>query len=172
MPTTTLTRYWAMLEAVFLVRSLLPWSANLGQRLVKAPKVAFGDSGLLCHLLDLDAARLQSDDLMAGAALETFVAGELTRQLGWSQKRASLFHYRTHSQQEVDFVLEDQRGQLVGIEVKKTASPGGNDFKGLRHLQEVTGKRFHRGILLYTGTECVPFGRSLFALPVSALWQL
>jgi len=171
MPTTTLSRYWAMLEAVFLVRSLLPWSANLGQRMVKAPKVAFGDSGLLCHLLDLDAARLRGDDLMAGAALETFVAGELTRQRGWSESRAALFHYRTHGQQEVDFVLEDPRGRIVGIEVKKTASPGSNDFKGLRHLQEVAGKRFHRGILLYTGTESVPFGPDLYALPVSALWQ-
>ncbi|MGH7947433.1 MAG: DUF4143 domain-containing protein [Opitutaceae bacterium] len=78
-------------------------------RLVKAPKVAFGDSGLLCHLLGLDAARLQGDDLMAGAALETFVAGELTRQIGWSETRPSLCHYRTHGQQEVDFVLENAR---------------------------------------------------------------
>jgi len=172
MPTTTLARYWAMLEAVFLVGSLRPWSANLGQRMVKAPKVAFGDSGLLCHLLDLDAARLRGDALMAGAALEAFVAGELTRQRGWSEIRASLFHYRNHDQQEVDFVLEDPRGRLVGIEVKKTASPGGHDFKGLRHLQAVAGKRFHRGILLHAGSESIPFGPSLCALPVSALWQL
>lgn len=49
---------------------------------------------------------------------------------------------------------------------------GSNDFKGLRHLQAVSGKRFHRGILLYTGSESVPFGPDLYALPVSALWQL
>ncbi len=172
MPTTTLARYWAMFEATFLLQSLRPWSANLGKRLVKAPKVAFGDSGLLCHLLGLDAARLQGNDLMAGAALESFVAGELTRQCGWSETRPALFHFRTHGQQEVDFVLEDARGRLVGIEVKKTASPGGSDFKGLRHLQEATGKRFVRGVLLYTGTESVAFGRELYALPVSALWQM
>lgn len=171
-PTTTLARYWAMFEATFLVRSLRPWSANLGQRLVKAPKVTFGDSGLLCHLLGLDAARLQGGELMAGAVLETFVAGELTRQSGWSETRPSLFHYRTHGQREVDFVMEDARGRLVGIEVKKTASPGGGDFKGLRHLQEATGKRFLRGVLLHTGTESVAFGPELYALPVSALWQL
>ncbi len=172
MPTTTLTRYWAMFEATFLVRSLPPWSANLGKRLVKAPKVTFGDSGLLCHLLGLDAARLQGGDLMAGAALESFVAGELTRQIGWSETRPALFHFRTHGQQEVDFVLEDARGRIVGIEVKKTASPDGSDFKGLRHLQEAVGKRFLRGVLLYTGTESVAFGPNLYALPVSALWQV
>jgi len=172
MPQTTLMRYWSLLEVTFLLRLLPPWSASLGKRLVKTPKVVFGDSGLLCHLLGLDAARLQGDDLMTGAVLESFVAGELTRLITWSETRPALFHYRTHTQQEVDFVLEDARGRLVGIEVKKTASPSSSDFKGLRHLREMTGKRFLRGALLYTGAESVSFGEGLHALPVSALWQL
>ena len=145
---------------------------RLTSRLAKAPKVTLCDSGLLCHLVDIDAARLQSDALMTGAALESFVAGELTKQAGWGETRPRLFHYRTHKQQEVDFVLEDARGRLVGVEVKKTASPDGGDFKGLRHLQEATGRRFLRGVLLYTGTESVAFGPELYALPVSALWQM
>ena len=172
MPQTTLQRYWALFEATFLVRSLPPWHSNLGLRLVKTPKVMVGDTGLLCHLLGLDTARLQADDLMTGAALECFVAGELTRQISWSEARPGLFHYRTHTQQEVDFILEDARGRLVGIEVKKTASPTSGDFKGLRHLSEQTGKKFLRGILLYTGSASVAFGPNLHAVPVSALWQL
>ena len=172
MPQTTLQRYWTLFEATFLVRSLPPWHANLGLRLVKTPKVLLGDTGLLCHLLGLDAARLQADDLMTGAALECFVAGELTKQISWSATRPGLFHYRTHAQQEVDFVLEDARGRLVGIELKKTASPTGSDFKGLRHLSEQTGKKFLRGILLYTGSTSVAFGPNLHAVPVGALWQL
>ena len=172
MPQTTLQRYWALFEATFLVRSLPPWHANLGLRLVKTPKVLLGDTGLLCHLLGLDAARLQGDDLMTGAALECFVAGELTKQVSWSETRPGLFHYRTHTQHEVDFVLEDGRGRLVGIEVKKTASPASSDFKGLRHLAEQTGKRFLRGILLYTGASSVAFESNLHAVPVSSLWQL
>ena len=171
MPQTTLQRYWALFEATFLVRSLPPWHANLGLRLVKTPKVLLGDTGLLCHLLGLDAARLQGDDLMTGAALECFVAGELTKQIAWSTTRPGLFHYRTHTHQEVDFVLEDARGRLVGIEVKKTASPASSDFKGLRHFSEQTGKKFLRGILLYTGSTSVAFGPNLHAVPVSALWR-
>lgn len=172
MPQTTLQRYWALFEATFLVGALPPWHANLGLRLVKTPKVLLGDTGLLCHLLGLDAARLQADDLMTGAALECFVAGELTKQSSWSKTRPRLFHYRTHTQQEVDFVLEDAAGRLVGIEVKKTASPTSSDFKGLRHLGEQTGKKWLRGILLYTGSTSVAFGPNLHAVPVSALWQL
>lgn len=170
MPQTTLQRYWALLEATFLVRTVPPWHANLGLRVVKTPKVLFGDTGLLCHLLDLDAERLQADDLMTGAALECFVAGELTKQIGWSATKPRLFHYRTHSQQEVDFVLEDARGRLVGIQVKKTASLSSSEFKGLRHLATQTGNRFLRGIILYTGTAAVSFERQLHALPVNCLW--
>lgn len=172
MPQTTLQRYWALLEATFLVRTLPAWSANLGKRLVKAPKVVMADTGFLCHLCGLDAARLQSDDVMAGAVLESFVAGELARQITWSRARPALFHYRTHTQQEVDLVLESPAGAIVGIEVKKTASPGERDFKGLRHLREVTGKRFLRGVLLYTGSASVAFGPNLYAVPVSALWRM
>ena len=68
-------------------------------------------------------------------------------------------------------MLEDARGRLVGIEVKKSASPTSGDFKGLRHLADVTGKRFLRGVLLYTGSTSVAFGANLHAVPVSALWQ-
>jgi uncharacterized protein len=71
----------------------------------------------------------------------------------------------------VDFVLEDARGRLVGIEVKKTDSPTSGDFKGLRHLSEQTGKKFQRGVLLHTGSTSVAFGPNLHAVPVAALWQ-
>lgn len=139
---------------------------------LQGPKVLLNDTGLLCHLLGMDTARLQSDDLTAGPALECFVANELAKQIGWSATRPRLFHYRTHTQQEVDFVLEDARGRLVGIEVKKTASVTSSTFKGLRHLAEQTGKRFLRGILLYTGSASVSFEASLHALPVTALWEI
>jgi uncharacterized protein len=172
LPLTTLQRHWALLEAVFFVRTLTAWSGNLTSRLAKAPKILLNDAGLLCHLLNLDAERLKTDDLMSGSVLESFVAVELAKQATWSRGRPALFHYRTQKQQEVDLVLEDAAGRLVGIEVKKTASPASGDFKGLRHLAGQTGKRFLRGILLYTGSTSVTFGPNLHAVPVSALWQL
>jgi predicted AAA+ superfamily ATPase len=139
LPQTTLHRYWALFEATFLLQLLPPWHAPLGFRLVKGPKVLITDTGLLCYLLGLDAARLQADDLMAGAALENFVATELMKQAGWSAARPRLFHDRTHTQQSVDLLMEDAHGRLVGIQVKKTAIPAEADFEGLRHLSQHTG---------------------------------
>jgi len=172
LPQSTLQRHWALLEAIFFVQTLPAWSGNLTSRLAKAPKLLLCDTGLLCHLLGLDVDRLIHDDLMTGAVLESFVAVELSKQAEWSRTRPALFHYRTHKQQEVDLVLEDARGRLVGLEVKKTASPSADDFRGLRGLREAAGKRFLRGVLLYTGAESVSFGANLHAVPIPALWQL
>jgi len=69
-------------------------------------------------------------------------------------------------------MLEDSRGRLVGIEVKSTSSPSGRDFKGLRAFAQTVGERFHRGILLHTGTSTAPMGEGLWALSVDALWRL
>jgi uncharacterized protein len=82
--------------------------------------------------------------------------------------RGRLYHYRVHGGAEVDIVLENQRGQLVGIEVKATATPKQDDFKGLKSFMADVGERFQRGIVLHERT--LPFGEQLWAMPVSSLW--
>ncbi len=162
----------ALLETTFLVRTLPAWSGNLGKRLVKAPKLVLSDTGLMCQLQGLDQARLAADTNLLGPLLENFVVMELLKQVAWSRTQARLFHFRTQAGQEVDIVLEDPTGRLVGIEVKAGGTVTAQDFKGLRALAELTGRRFRRGLVLYTGNESVPFGPRLHALPVSSLWTL
>jgi hypothetical protein len=71
----------------------------------------------------------------------------------------------------VDVVLEDRSGNMVGLEIKLTASPTAASFSGLNALQGLAGKRSRAGILLYTGKGMVPFGKKLAAIPASALWK-
>ena len=169
-PQTTLKRYVTLMETTFLVRLLPPWFSNIGKRLTKAPKLLLGDTGLLAHLLEADPDRLGRDRTLFGHALENFAAMELLKQLGWSERRCRLFHFRTQGGAEVDLVLEDRAGRLVGIEVKGAASVGRRDFRGLKALTAVAGDRFVRGVVLYTGAAVVPFGARLHALPVAQLW--
>ena len=168
---STLKRYFALLETVFLVRTLPPWHANIGKRMVKSPKVLLCDSGLAAHLMGIDDVRLAKERTLLGGLLESFVAMELTKQINWNSAAPTLHHFRTHEGTEVDFVLERRSGALVGIEVKSGASVTGADFKGLQAFAQATGRRFHRGIVLYTGTEVVPFGPRLHAMPIEALWR-
>ena len=170
-PQSTLRRYLTLLETTFLLAPLPAWSSNLGKRMVKAPKLALSDSGLLTYLLGANKERLAEDSSMLGRALENFVVTELRKQSSWGKTKPQLFHFRTQSGQEVDVVMEDAAGRLVGVEVKASATVTGGDFKGLRALQEMTGNRFMRGVLFYTGAEAVPFGSDLFALPFASLWR-
>lgn len=168
---TTLTRYMTLLEATFLVQPLPSWSANLGTRMVKSPKLLLSDTGLAASLLGLTEERLATEGPLFGALLETFVAMELRKVSGGSAQAIQFFHYRTKAGEEVDALLEDGAGRLVGIEVKASATVTSNDFKGLRALANTAGDRFVRGLVLYAGNRIIPFGERLHAIPLSLLWQ-
>lgn len=168
---TTLKRYLALLEATFLVQRLPAWSSNLGKRWVKSPKVFLVDSGLAAHLLGADASALDRRGTILGGLLETFVLGELMRAATWSRVQPRFYHFRTQTGHEVDFVLEARGGACVGVEVKAAGSVRAGDFRGLKVLREETGEKWRSGIVLYTGSEVVPFERDLYAVPVRALWK-
>jgi uncharacterized protein len=162
----TVRNYVEILETIYLVRLVPAWSANLTTRTVATPKVTFVDSGLAAYL-----ASGMTSDAAVGGLIENLVLGELARQLTWSDVSARLFHYRDRDQVEVDAVLEDNAGNVVGIEVKAAETARAQDFAGLRHLQRKLGSRFRAGILLYCGTETLPFGQDLACAPISALWS-
>lgn len=168
---TTLKRYMALLEGTFLIQRLPAWSANLGKRLVKAPKLFVHDTGLAWHLLGGMGVPPASDQPLRGALLEAFVLTELQKQIEVSALRPRVYHHRTHGGEEVDLLLEAPDGRCVGVEVKATASPGPAAFNGLRRLADQLGERFVRGVVLHTGPGVVPAGERLHALPVSALWR-
>ena len=171
LPHRTVGRYLDLLEEVFLIKRVPAWSRNLSTRAIGTPKVAMVDSGVAANLLDVDAGRLLVPGSAFGSLLEGFVLMELARQLTWSDQRAELFHYRTRDKVEVDAVLENRRGQVVGIEVKASSTVRAEDFRGLRHLAERLDDDFVVGVVLYTGEQTLPFGPRLRAMPVSALWQ-
>ena len=120
------------------MQTLHAWSANLGLRLVKSPKLYLNDTGLAAYLLGLNAAQLAANAMATGPLLENFVLMELRKQAGWSRVRPGFYHFRTHAGEEVDIVLEDAAGNLVGIEVKSSASVTGADVKGLRAFAALT----------------------------------
>ena len=169
---TTLKRYLALLEQSFLLRRLPAWTRNRSKRLVRSAKLFFTDTGLLAHLAGWSAGRLDRHPEEVGPLLENFAISELQKQLSWSGSGISAYHFRTSTGREVDLVLEDAAGRVVGVEVKSRGSLHDSDFHGLRALAEAAGEDFHRGVVLYTGTERLAFGARLHCLPMSALWTL
>ena len=164
-PVTTVRDYIDILELIYLIRLVPAWSANATARAISTPKLTFTDSRLDAHILTGI-----NNDAATGAIMETFVLGELTRQLTWSTSMARLHHYRDRDGYEVDAILEDNAGRVVAIEVKAAETIRTDDFRGLRALQRRLGDRFHAGFVVYCGDQQLPFGDGMSGIPISALW--
>jgi hypothetical protein len=89
-------------EDLLLIKSLWPWSGNVGKRLVKAPKIYIRDSGITHALLNLT----KPDDFLghpvAGASLEGFVIENLRSCL---PAGVSPSFYGTSAGAEIDLVI-------------------------------------------------------------------
>ena len=151
--------------------ALQPWYTNALKRLVKSPKLHFLDAGLLAALRGLSPDSLRRDRTPLGPLLESFVVGEIVKLAGWADDRYAFSHFRDKERSEVDVVVEDGRGRIVGIEVKASATVSTGDFSGLRRLASACGDRFALGLVLYDHDRTVPFGDRMAAAPVSTLWS-
>ncbi len=168
----TLKRYLTLLQATHLYQPLAAWSGSPRKRFIKREKVYLNDSGLAAYLRGLETARLTEPNADLGSLLESFVGQELHKQIGWSRTRPALYYCRTAEGREVDYVLEDRRGMVVGVEVKAATNLRNEELRGLADLADVTGKRFVRGVVLYLGRDLVPFGAKLHAVPIDAFWRV
>ena len=167
----TVEKYLSVFEQMYLLQRVPVWSGNGLSRLVKTPKLQFIDSGLLAALLEVSDISPIHHRAAFGKLLECFVFGELLKFCTWSEHRYALCFYRDKDQREVDFVLEDAMGSIVGIEVKAAATINPRDFSGLRHLAMLAPERFTCGLVLYDGDETLPMGPRLWAVPIATLWN-
>lgn len=165
----TSQKYTGVFESLFLIRTLQPWYTNALKRLTKTPKLHFLDSGLLAALRDISPARLKRDRTPFGPLLETFILAELLKLASWSDDRYEFSHFRDKDANEVDIVIEDKRGRIVGVEVKASATVSASDFAGMRRLADATGERFACGLILYDHDQVIPFSDRMSAVPISAL---
>jgi predicted AAA+ superfamily ATPase len=159
----TLANYLGLLERVYQIGQLRPYSANIGKRFTRAPKVYFSDSGVLCHLLGINSVAELKQSRYYGAVIETYVYSELLKGIRYADRPMSLWHYRTTDRREIDFII--QRGdELVALEVKAAHTVTRKDFTHIEDLRRSMPGLKH-GIVLYQGEEVIPFGDN-YAIPL------
>lgn len=166
----TAAKYLGIFEQMYLLQRVDVWARNRLKRMVKMPKLQFIDAGLLATLLDLTAGETQKDKTRFGHVLETFVYSELLKHASTAEGDYQLLYYRDADQVEVDVVIENAAGQVVGVEVKSSATVKESDLRGLRKLAALAGADFKMGVLLYDGDETLPLGNNIWAAPLSTLW--
>ena len=155
---------------MYLLKRIEVWARNRLSRVVKTPKINFIDSGLLSTLMDLNPDDAAKDRTRFGLVLENFVFAELLKHAATAEGDYRILYYRDHDQLEVDVVIENGAGQLVGVEIKAAATVRVSDLRGLKRLAAASGDAFRLGVVLYDGTENLPLGDRLQAAPISTLW--
>ena len=166
----TAASYLGIFEQMYLLQRVEVWARNRLSRVVKSSKLQFLDSGLLTALLELSTEEVEKNRTRFGNVLETFVFSELLKHTTTADSTYKLLYYRDADKVEVDVVIENSAGQLVGVEVKASATVNQYDLKGLKKLAKLSGDQFKMGVLLYDGQETLPMGNNIWAAPISTLW--
>ena len=166
----TVSRYISVFEQMYLLKRIDVWARNRLKRVVKTPKLQFIDSGLLGVLTNIGHKDVELDKTGYGHILESFVFSELLKHTATSDDDYRLLYYRDADKYEVDVVIENSAGQLLGVEVKASATVRERDLRGLKKLSSLAGDQFKAGVLLYDGDETMPLGSNLWAVPLSTLW--
>ena len=156
----TARRYLDLLEGLYLVRSLPPWTRNAGKRLVKSPKVYWRDSGVLHALAGLPTLEKVLGHPLCGASWEGYCLEQILSQL---PKGANASHYRTHAGAEVDLVIEQADGQILAVEIKRTLSP--KVTPGLIESMDTLGS--NRGVIVIPKGESYPLSNNVTATGLS-----
>jgi hypothetical protein len=141
LPQPTVHRWLNLLETSYQLVRLPAYAVNRTKRLIKAPKVYWGDTGIALHLSGAEPD---------GAHLENLVLNDLLAWRDARVERVELGHWRTTIGEEVDFVIE-AGGKLLPVEVKATARPRLADCAHLRTFRAEYGRKARAGLLLHTG---------------------
>ncbi|MEP7000060.1 MAG: ATP-binding protein [bacterium] len=156
LPQATVHRWLNLLETSYLLVRLPAYAVNRTKRLIKAPKLYWGDVGVALHLAGIAEPE--------GPHLENVVLHDLLAWRDTTQERAEITYWRTAAGEEIDFVIE-AGGRLLPIEVKATTRPRLSDAKHLRSFRAEYGARAHAGLLLHAGSTIEWLAPDVLAVP-------
>ena len=156
LPQPTVHRWLNLLETSYLLVRLPAYAVNRTKRLIKTPKLYWGDLGVALHL----AGVAQPE----GAHLENLVLHDLLAWRDARLARVELGYWRTATGEEVDFVIESD-DRLLPVEVKAAARPRLGDATQLRSFRAQYGKKARAGLLLHTGSTLEWLTPDVLAVP-------
>ena len=150
-------RSWlSVLEASYIVFRLPPFFANLGKRLIKAPKLYFYDTGLAANLLNIENPGQLASHPLRGALFETWVIAEVAKAHLHRGRRPRLSFYRDRAGLEIDLVVE-KGAALVLVEIKAAQTPARQPFSPFERVAEALGgpeaPQIAGRIVVYGGEE-------------------
>lgn len=168
---TTLRRYIDLLEVTYQIYFLKPYFVNIGKRLIKMPKLYFGDSGMACHLSAAEDWKTLERQNRVGNMVETWAASEIRKIIQLGDTRYQLYYWRIYAGREVDFIIEHGK-KLVAIEVKWSHKLEDIDLSGLKDCARDLKERHVISVLLYPGTEIIAIDKHTLVMPFGFFFGL
>ena len=149
----TAKAWLSILETAWLSYSLPAWHRNIRKQIIKAPKLHFIDTGLVCYLLGIRSANELRHHPLRGALFETWVVAEALKQFSNNAQTPSLYHYRESRGLEIDLLIETAE-QLEIIEIKSGSTVNSSFFKNINKFTEHYGDKLTiKAKLLYGGDD-------------------
>ena len=152
----TAHRYLNLLETSYMLVRLPAYSVNRTKRLVKSPKLYWGDVGLALHIAGIGAP--------GGEHLENLVLNDLLAWRDARQGRVEVLYWRTVAGEEVDFVIEAGEW-LLPIEIKASEQPRLRDTVRLRSFRKEYPDQARAGLLLHAGETVEWLAPDVLAAP-------
>lgn len=164
----TTKRWISILRTSGIVILLEPFMSHVSNRIIKAPKLYFMDTGLCAYLCKWPNAEMLSDCAMSGAFFETFVVSEIVKSF-WNNLKevsGSLFYYRDIDRKEVD-LLYVEAGRIYPIEIKKGLAPN-KPTKNFRVLSKYQ-MEIKPGLVIDCTDKIRPINEMVYTFPVYLL---
>lgn len=146
----TISSWLSVLSASYIIYLMPPYYENISKRLVKSPKLYFCDTGLACHLLDIETPAQVARDKMRGNLFENYVVMEAVKHRMNAGREGGIYFYRDSNGNEVDLLLKEE-GEIKAYEIKSAQTYTGAFSHTLKKISEWISTPVVRKTVVYTG---------------------
>lgn len=167
----TAKAWLSILEASYIIKLLPPYHGNFNKRVIKASKLYFYDTALVCALLGIKTAEDLQFHPFKGGIFESFVVSECFKYSYNHNDLPQLYFWRDVQGHEIDLMIEKAYGQAFPIEVKSGMTITPDVFKGLNDWRELIKVPAAVTYLIYGGPDYLQIKQN-FVYPWSKIADL
>ena len=153
---STITEWLYVLEVTGQIILVPPYFENFGKRIIKSPKVYWGDSGLACHLLGIQTQAELDRSPFLGAIFEGFVASEILKSQINRGQRKELYCFRDQQGLEVDFLVPQPNAKFWTVEAKASRTVQSTMANPMLALKKAAGDRVSRSLVVHRKARTQP----------------
>lgn len=145
----TVHAWIGILQNSFIIKLVQPYYSNFNKRVIKAPKLYFTDTGLVCNLLGLRNAKELDTFHAWGAIFENFVIMDIYKNIANKGLNYPLYYWRESNGMEIDLII-DKGSDFIPIEIKPAQTYQKEFTKNIKKIQQISESK-NKGYVIYQG---------------------